>query len=147
MFINPSFTWKASYIITTVYSSLWVAVQIRVICYSLLQGAAVAIARGCGQCLNFNPTFIIILMMRRALTWLRSTRIAFLFPLDQHIELHKLCGTMILIYSLVHTLAHLINLSKTLFIILCSTQLLHDLELLYLVKKLHYPRLLACFVF
>ena len=58
------------------------------------QGAAVAIARGCGQCLNFNPTLVVILMMRRGLTWLRSTRVAFLFPLDQHIAKHQIfCAT------------------------------------------------------
>ena len=76
------------------------------------QGAAVAIARGCGQCLNFNPTLVVILMMRRGLTWLRSTRVAFLFPLDQHIELHKLAGWAIFMFSVIHFLAHLVNLSK-----------------------------------
>jgi len=74
-------------------------------------GAAVAIARGCGQCLNFNPTLVVILMMRRGLTWLRSTRVAFLFPLDQHIELHKLAGWTIFMFSVIHFLAHLVNLT------------------------------------
>ena len=76
------------------------------------QGAAVAIARGCGQCLNFNPTLVVILMMRRGLTWLRSTRVAFLFPLDQHIELHKLAGWAIFVFSVIHFLAHVVNLSE-----------------------------------
>ena len=78
----------------------------------ILQGPAVAIARGCGQCLNFNPTFVIIVMMRRGLTWLRSTRVAFLFPLDQHIELHKMCGWVIFIFAIIHTLAHIVNFSE-----------------------------------
>lgn len=76
------------------------------------KGPAVAIARGCGQCLNFNPVLVMILMMRRGLTWLRSTRIAVLLPLDQHIELHKLAGYAITFFGLLHTLAHLVNFSK-----------------------------------
>jgi Ca2+-binding EF-hand superfamily protein len=74
------------------------------------RGVPVAIARGCGQCLNFNPVLVIILMMRRGLTWLRSTRVAFLLPLDQHIEFHKLAGYTITFFALIHTAAHLINL-------------------------------------
>ena len=71
-----------------------------------------AIARGCGQCLNFNPTLVVVLMLRRGLTWLRSTRLAFLFPLDQHIELHKLTGWAIFVYTLVHFVAHIVNFSE-----------------------------------
>lgn len=77
------------------------------------KGPVVAIARGCGQCLNFNPVLVMILMMRRALTWLRSTRVAVLLPLDQHIELHKLAGYTITFFGTLHTLAHLVNFSKS----------------------------------
>ena len=78
------------------------------------KGVQIAIARGCGQCLNFNPTVIVILMMRKGLTWLRSTRFALLFPLDQHIELHKLCGWFIMLLSIIHTLGHIVNSSECL---------------------------------
>ncbi len=78
-----------------------------------MQGPQVAISRGCGQCLNFNPTFIVIMMMRKAITWLRSTRISFIFPLDQHIELHKICGWTIMMFSSIHTIAHLVNFGET----------------------------------
>ena len=77
------------------------------------KGPVVAIARGCGQCLNFNPVLVMILMMRRALTWLRSTRVAVLLPLDQHIELHKLSGYTITFFGVLHTLAHLVNFSES----------------------------------
>ena len=75
-------------------------------------GVAVAIARGCGQCLNFNPVLVIILMMRRGLTLLRSARFANFLPLDQHIELHKLTGYTIVFFATLHTIAHLINFGK-----------------------------------
>ena len=76
------------------------------------KGPAVMIARGCGQCLNFNPVLMIILMMRRGITWLRSTRLAPFLPLDQSIQLHKLAGYFIVFFSVLHTLAHLVNFSK-----------------------------------
>jgi hypothetical protein len=36
--------------------------------------------------------------------------VAFLLPLDQHIEFHKLAGYTITFFALIHTAAHLINL-------------------------------------
>ena len=101
---------------SVIYLLLFIAVNIGLFLvgsiYYREKGVPVAIARGCGQCLNFNPVLVIILMMRRGLTWLRSTRIANLLPLDQHIELHKLAGYTIMFFALVHTAAHLVNLCE-----------------------------------
>ncbi|KAK9516074.1 hypothetical protein VZT92_024035 [Zoarces viviparus] len=67
------------------------------------------VAKGCGQCLNFNCTFIMVLMLRRFLTWLRATWVVRVFPLDQNILLHQIVGYAILCYTLVHTTAHVFN--------------------------------------
>ncbi|XP_056272236.1 NADPH oxidase 5 isoform X2 [Pseudoliparis swirei] len=67
------------------------------------------VAKGCGQCLNFNCTFIIVLMLRRFLTWLRATWVVRVLPLDQNILLHQIVGYAILCYTLVHTTAHVFN--------------------------------------
>ena len=80
-----------------------------------MQGPAVAIARGCGQCLNFNPTFVIILMFRRVLSFVRSTRLSFLFPLDQSIKFHKLVGWTIFFFASIHIIAHIVNFGKQLY--------------------------------
>lgn len=80
--------------------------------YYLFEGAFVSIARGCGQCLNFNPVVVLSLMMRKCMTWLRSSRISGLLPLDQYIELHKLTGYAIVSFSTLHFLAHLANFSE-----------------------------------
>lgn len=66
-------------------------------------------ARACGQCLNFNCMFVCVLVLRQCITYLRSMGGASFLPLDQHLYLHKLCGILIFIYSVVHTIAHLIN--------------------------------------
>ena len=92
---------------TTLYSTVPLYCMIHI-----FQGPAVSIARGCGACLNFNPTFVIVLMFRHVLSWVRSTRIYFLFPLDNIIKFHKLVGWMIFILAWVHTFAHIANFSK-----------------------------------
>ncbi|NXA28609.1 NOX5 oxidase, partial [Ibidorhyncha struthersii] len=75
-------------------------------------GGWVAVARGCGQCLNFNCTFLAVLMLRRCLTWLRATPIAKVLPLDQHVVFHQLVGYVVLALAAVHTGAHVTNFSR-----------------------------------
>uniref|UniRef100_UPI0037E8CF33 NADPH oxidase 5 isoform X2 n=1 Tax=Semicossyphus pulcher TaxID=241346 RepID=UPI0037E8CF33 len=72
-------------------------------------GAWYMVAKGCGQCLNFNCTFVMVLMLRRCLTWLRATWVVRVLPLDQNILLHQIVGYAILCYTLVHTTAHIFN--------------------------------------
>ncbi|XP_015595407.1 NADPH oxidase 5 isoform X2 [Cephus cinctus] len=71
----------------------------------------VILARACGQCLNFDCTFILVLMLRQCITFLRTHGFSSVLPLDQHIYLHKLTGVLIGIFSTVHTLMHLLNFS------------------------------------
>ncbi|XP_077451906.1 NADPH oxidase 5 isoform X2 [Stigmatopora argus] len=74
------------------------------VCYML--------AKGCGQCLNFNCTFVMVLMLRRCLTWLRATWVLRVLPLDQNILLHQIVGYAILGFTLVHTTAHVFNFAQ-----------------------------------
>ncbi|XP_018056077.1 PREDICTED: NADPH oxidase 5 [Atta colombica] len=70
--------------------------------------AYIMFARACGQCLNFDCTFILVLMLRQCITYLRTHSFNSLVPLDHHIYLHKMTGILIGIFSIVHTLMHLI---------------------------------------
>ncbi|KAG9488993.1 hypothetical protein GDO78_005147 [Eleutherodactylus coqui] len=72
-------------------------------------GGWIMVAKGCGQCLNFNCTFIVVLMLRRCLTWLRTTFVVNFLPLDQNVVFHELVGYTIFVLTLVHTSAHVIN--------------------------------------
>ncbi|XP_076647096.1 NADPH oxidase [Halictus rubicundus] len=69
----------------------------------------VMVARACGQCLNFNCSFILVLMLRQCITFLRTHGFNSVLPLDQHIYLHKITGVLISAFSLLHTLMHLLN--------------------------------------
>uniref|UniRef100_A0A673MH38 NADPH oxidase 5-like n=1 Tax=Sinocyclocheilus rhinocerous TaxID=307959 RepID=A0A673MH38_9TELE len=70
------------------------------------------VAKGCGQCLNLNCTFVIVLMLRRCLTWLRATWVVRVFPLDQNILLHQIVGYAVLIFTIGHTGAHVMNFAR-----------------------------------
>ncbi|XP_042333303.1 NADPH oxidase 5 isoform X2 [Sceloporus undulatus] len=72
-------------------------------------GIWIMLAKGCGQCLNLNCTFLVVLMLRRCLTWLRSTWAAGVLPLDQNVLLHQLTGWAVAALTVVHTGAHLAN--------------------------------------
>ncbi|XP_076282347.1 NADPH oxidase isoform X2 [Lasioglossum baleicum] len=69
----------------------------------------VMLARACGQCLNFNCSFILVLMLRQCITFLRTHGFNSVLPLDQHIYLHKITGVLISAFSVLHTLMHLLN--------------------------------------
>uniref|UniRef100_A0A3Q3MKP3 NADPH oxidase, EF-hand calcium binding domain 5 n=1 Tax=Mastacembelus armatus TaxID=205130 RepID=A0A3Q3MKP3_9TELE len=92
-----------------VYASLSVLLFVGAVLRHHYGGAWFMVAKGCGQCLNFNCTFVMVLMLRRCLTWLRATWVLRILPLDQNILLHQIVGYAVLGYSLVHTAAHIFN--------------------------------------
>lgn len=57
--------------------------------------------------------FILVLMLRQCITFLRTRGFSTILPLDQHIYLHKLTGVFIFIYSVTHAIMHLLNFGKT----------------------------------
>ncbi|XP_054128959.1 NADPH oxidase 5 [Melozone crissalis] len=71
------------------------------------RGPALALARGCGQSLNLNCALLAALMLRRSLTWLRSTPLAELFPLELHVRGHERVGHLVLVLGTAHAGAHL----------------------------------------
>ncbi|CAF0736842.1 unnamed protein product [Brachionus calyciflorus] len=70
----------------------------------------VIFARMCGNSLNFNCALILTLVLRKHFSWYRSKGAAMFLPIDDFIEIHKIIGVVILIESLIHTVAHFINL-------------------------------------
>ncbi|XP_067327278.1 NADPH oxidase 5 [Anolis sagrei] len=91
----------------------YLAVNILLFTLAALQhvgsGAWIMLAKGCGQCLNLNCTFLVVLMLRRCLTWLRTTWVAKVLPLDQSVLLHQLIGCSVAALSVLHTGAHVAN--------------------------------------
>ncbi|KAK1789696.1 hypothetical protein P4O66_015590 [Electrophorus voltai] len=79
-------------------------------------GIWLMLAKGCGTCLDLNCTFIMVLMLRRCLTWLRATWVVRVLPLDQNILLHHIVGYAILIFTIGHTMAHVMNFGNIVFL-------------------------------
>lgn len=77
-----------------------------------LTGSGVALAKACASVINFNAALLIGSMCKVTITWLRSTWISCLIPFDKNIQLHRLASIFILIFSLIHTIAHYINYAK-----------------------------------
>jgi len=80
--------------------------------FTLETNVSVTVARCCGQCLNFNCSFILLLMIRKTITLLRTLNLSEYLPLDQHIYYHKLVGWAILVFSIVHTFGHGCNVFR-----------------------------------
>ncbi|GFN95781.1 NADPH oxidase 5 [Plakobranchus ocellatus] len=66
-------------------------------------------ARGCGMCLNFCSALILLLPLRKSISYLRLTPLSAILPLDHNISLHKLVGIVIVVWSVGHTAGHLGN--------------------------------------
>lgn len=49
-------------------------------------------------------------MLRRSITWLRSRGLSSFLPLDQHVYLHKICAAFIIFFTILHTVAHVVNI-------------------------------------
>jgi len=56
-------------------------------------------------------------MLRKHITWLRMKGAGIILPLDNHIDIHKIIGIIILFQTIVHVAAHMAYLSKLLLFI------------------------------
>lgn len=101
---------------TVVTTVLFTVINIGLFTYNAIaykhSGPAVSIARGFGLCLDFDTVTVIVLMLRKTLTWLRGTSLGPYLPLDQHINLHKVVAYVILMLAIGHTTAHCVNISE-----------------------------------
>ncbi|XP_027525730.1 NADPH oxidase 5-like, partial [Corapipo altera] len=75
-------------------------------------GPAIMVARGCGQGLNLDCALLAVPMLRRCLTWLRSTAAAEALPLDQPVQCHQLVGYVVLALGAAHSGAHIAHLGE-----------------------------------
>ena len=66
-----------------------------------------------GGMLNFNCALMLVLMLRKHITWLRSKGASVILPLDHHIDIHKTIGIIIIVETFLHTAAHLAYLGRS----------------------------------
>jgi amino acid transporter len=72
---------------------------------------SVKVARVGGILLNFNSCLIILLVLRRSTTWLRSSEFGRKFlAIDEFLNFHKFIGFFLVFLSIIHTFGHCIHL-------------------------------------
>lgn len=95
--------------------SLWISANLALGILAALryesQGAngLVMLARATGACLNFNGALILIPVMRRLLTKVRSVKALSSLPVDDAVAFHRLVGHTMFAFGLIHAAAHLAN--------------------------------------
>ncbi|KAJ7627849.1 NADPH oxidase [Mycena polygramma] len=75
-------------------------------------GITFVIARSAAVCLHIDVIFILLPVCRNFVSIMRRTPLATVIPFDENITLHKATAWSIVIGSLVHTLAHVVNLYR-----------------------------------
>lgn len=86
---------------------------LRVRCCFFLYGLSLVVVFACaGQLLNLMCAFTALPILRMCITWLRARGASRFLPLDNNIYYHKLTGWFVLAYSIIHTMAHLLNFGK-----------------------------------
>ncbi|KAJ7080583.1 NADPH oxidase [Mycena belliarum] len=75
-------------------------------------GITFTIARATALVLHVDVVFILLPVCRNFISILRRTPLGDVVPFDKNIELHKATGWSIVVGSLVHTLAHIVNLYR-----------------------------------
>ncbi|KAF7341131.1 FAD-binding FR-type domain-containing protein [Mycena venus] len=73
-------------------------------------GITFVIARSAAVCLHIDVIFILLPICRNFISVMRRTPIGTVIPFDENITLHKATAWSIVIGSVVHTLAHVVNL-------------------------------------
>lgn len=73
---------------------------------------ALALARASAIAIYWQSGLIMVLILRKSISFIRSFGLARYFPLDHYVYFHKVTGWSIAFFSLLHTLAHLYNFAK-----------------------------------
>nr|XP_060611324.1 dual oxidase 2 [Anolis sagrei ordinatus] len=69
----------------------------------------ILISRGAGASISFMYSFILLTMCRNLITFLRETFFNRYIPFDSAVDFHRWIATGALIFSVLHTLGHVVN--------------------------------------
>ncbi|KAI5440003.1 hypothetical protein KIW84_025387 [Lathyrus oleraceus] len=104
--------WKRLWVLT-----LWISIMIGLFMWKFIQykqkdaynimGYCLLTAKGAAETLKFNMALILLPVCRNTITWLRSTKLAYIVPFDDNINFHKTIAAAIVIGVTVHVGNHL----------------------------------------
>ncbi|GAB4834487.1 hypothetical protein Ancab_032743 [Ancistrocladus abbreviatus] len=104
--------WKRIWVL-----SLWTMALIGLFTWKFIQyknknafkvmGYCLTTAKGAAETLKFNMAIILFPVCRNTITWLRSTRLAYIIPFDDNINFHKTIAAAIIVGVILHAGDHL----------------------------------------
>ena len=77
-----------------------------------LMGSGVAVAKASAAVINYNCAILVVSMCQMTISLLQGTLLGRIIPFEKHTGLHRMASVSILVYSLVHTIAHYVNYAK-----------------------------------
>ncbi|GMH09363.1 hypothetical protein Nepgr_011204 [Nepenthes gracilis] len=104
--------WKRIWVL-----SLWIMVMVGLFTWKFIQyknknafkvmGYCLTTAKGAAETLKLNMALILFPVCRNSITWLRSTRLAYVVPFDDNINFHKTIAGAIVVGVILHAGNHL----------------------------------------
>ncbi|XP_065342525.1 dual oxidase [Cloeon dipterum] len=74
-----------------------------------IMGVGIAITRGSAASLSFCYSLLLLTMSRNLLTKLKEFAVQQYIPLDAHIQFHKIVACTALLFSVIHSIGHIVN--------------------------------------
>ena len=97
------------------FIALWIAANVAVFAYSMILGRAsqttdpaMQFGRALGACIDLNGALVFVPMMRRLLTWIRSTWLGRVIPIDESLTFHKTVGHTLFALAVTHSAAFVV---------------------------------------
>ncbi|XP_010676396.2 respiratory burst oxidase homolog protein A [Beta vulgaris subsp. vulgaris] len=112
MFYFLQDNWKRIWVL-----SLWILIMIGLFLWKFFQyknkaafqvmGYCLTTAKGAAEILKLNMALILFPVCRNTITWIRSTRLAYIVPFDDNINFHKTIAAAIVVGVILHAGNHL----------------------------------------
>ena len=74
-----------------------------------IMGLGIAISRGSAAALSFCYCMLLLSVSKNLITKMKEISLHQYIPLDSHLQFHKICAITALFFSIVHTIAHMVN--------------------------------------
>ncbi|TPX34237.1 hypothetical protein SmJEL517_g03089 [Synchytrium microbalum] len=78
--------------------------------FRTMLGITLPLARGAASCIDLSAGIILLPVCRNLLSLLRNTPIQRYVPVDRNIDFHRFLGWSVVLWSFVHSVAHMFNL-------------------------------------
>ncbi|CAF1235032.1 unnamed protein product, partial [Didymodactylos carnosus] len=100
------------YVLIQIGILIWIIVRPYTMIYVVHQqnmNPSIVTAKISAILLSFNAILMIILMLKRTITLVRSSYLRYVLPVGYHIDFHRWIGRYILVLAFIHALSHMID--------------------------------------